>query len=94
MLKLKLQYSGHLMQRGDLLEKTLTLGKIEVRKKSGQQRIRWLVGTTNSVNMNLRKLLELAQTHIHQVSDGIQPSHPLSSPSPPAFNLSQHQCLF
>ena len=40
------------------------------------------------------QLLELAQTHIHQVSDGIQPSHPLSSPSPPAFNLSQHQGLF
>ena len=46
------------MQRGDLLEKTLTLGKIEVRRKSGQQGIRWLVGTTNSVNMNLSKLQE------------------------------------
>ena len=42
----------------------------------------------------LRHLLELAQTHIHQVSDAIQPSHPLSSPSPPAFNISQHQDLF
>ena len=40
------------------------------------------------------QLLELAQTHVHQVSDAIQPSHPLSSPSPPAFNLSQHQGLF
>ena len=49
------------MQRGDLLEKTLMLGKIEVRKKSGPQRIRWLVGTTNSVNMNLSKLLEIVK---------------------------------
>ena len=49
------------MQRGDLLEKTLTLGKIEVRRKSGQQRIRWLVGTTNSVNMNLSKLQEIVK---------------------------------
>ena len=40
------------------------------------------------------QLLELAQTHVHRVSDDIQPSHPLLSPSPPAFNLSQHQCLF
>ena len=40
------------------------------------------------------QLLELAQTHVHRVGDAIQPSHPLSSPSPPAFNLSQHQCLF
>ena len=46
------------MKRGDLLEKTLTLGKIEVRRKSRQQRIRWLVGTTNSMDMNLNKLQE------------------------------------
>ena len=46
------------MKRGDLLEKTLTLGKIEVRRKSRQQRIRWLVGTTNSMDMNLSKLQE------------------------------------
>ena len=61
MLKLKLQYFGHLMQRGDLLEKTLKLGKIEVRRKRGQQRIRWLVGTTNSLGMNLSKLQEIVK---------------------------------
>ena len=76
MLKLKLQYSGHLMRRANSLEKTLMLGKIEGRRRRGRQRMRWLDGTNNLMHMSLSKLREVVKDREawHVAANGVAKS--------------------
>ena len=78
MVKLKRQYFGHLIQRADSLEKILMLGKIDVRRRRGRQRMRWLDGIIDSMNMSLRKLQEIVKSREawHASVHGLAKSQP------------------